>query len=307
VGETELHIVTGAFGYSGRYIANRLLEKGCRVRTLTNHPPRRDPLIGRVGIAPLSFDEPPALVESLRGAAVLYNTYWVRFSRGRVTHDLAVENSKILIRAAVEAGVRRLVHVSITNPSEDSPLTYFRGKAIVERAIAESGLSYTILRPAILFGGGQDILLNNMAWLLRRLPVFGVFGSGQYRLQPVYVGDLAALAVEVGERTDRCTTDAVGPEILTYNELVRLIARHVGRKARLIRVPPGLGLLMAGILGWLTRDVVVTRDEIEGLMANLLVSQNPPTCPTALSEWLKAHGEGLGLQYHSELARHYRP
>jgi len=306
VGEAELHIVTGAFGYSGRYIANRLLEKGCRVRTLTNHPPRRDPLIGRVGIAPLSFDEPPALVESLRGAAVLYNTYWVRFSRGRVTHDLAVENSQALIRAAVEAGVRRLVHVSITNPSEDSPLTYFRGKAVVERAIAESGLSYAILRPAILFGGGRDILLNNMAWLLRRLPVFGVFGSGQYRLQPVYVDDLAALAVEMGGQTDNAVLDAVGPETFTYDEIVRLIARHIGRPARIVHVPIWFGLLSARLLGWLMGDVMVTRDEIAGLTANLLVSDRPPTCPTRLSQWLVQYGPELGQRYRSELARHFR-
>jgi len=301
----ELHIVTGAFGYSGRYIAKWLLEKGYRVRTLTGHPDRADPLRSRVEVAPFSFENRPELVRNLRGAAAVYNTYWVRFGRGRVSYNLAVENTKTLIRAAIEAGVKRFVHVSITNPSESSPLPYFRGKAIVERILAESGLSYAILRPAVLFGK-EDILINNIAWLLRRFPVFGIFGSGEYRVQPVYVGDLAALAVETAKRSDKVVLDAVGPQSYTYNEMVRLIGRHIGRKVRIVHVAPTLGLLLSCVLGWLIGDVIVTRDEIKGLMANLLVSDKPPTCPTRFSQWLERHGSELGMDYHSELARHYR-
>jgi len=303
--EPELHVVTGAFGYSGRYIANRLLERGCRVRTLTGHPARRDPLRDRVEVAPFSFDNPRALAETLRGASVFYNTYWVRFNRGSMNYDLAVANTKTLIRAAVEAGVKRLIHISITNASEQSPLPYFRGKGLLERTLAESGLSYAILRPTVLFGK-EDILINNIAWLLRWIPIFGVFGSGDYRVQPVYVGDLAALAVEMGRRPDNVMLDAVGPETYTYDEMVQLIGRHVGKKVRIVHVPPSLGFLVAHALGWLVRDVIVTRDEIQGLMANLLVSDKPPTCPTRLSEWLAKHGPDLGVEYHSELARHFR-
>ena len=303
--EPELHVVTGAFGYSGRFIANRLLEKGCRVRTLTGHPNRSDPLRGRIEVAPFSFDNPPALVEALRGARALYNTYWIRFAHGAMSFDRAIENTRTLIRAAVEAGVKRFVHVSITNASEDSPLPYFRGKAVVERALADSGLSYAILRPTVLFGG-EDILINNIAWLMRRLGVLGVFGAGGYRIQPVHVDDLAALAVEMGERTGNVVLDAVGPETFTYDEMIRLIGRHVGKKARILHAPPSFGFFMARAIGWLVRDVMVTRDEIAGLMANLLVSNEPPTCPTRLSDWLAQHGAALGLRYRSELARHYR-
>ncbi|MBI2073288.1 MAG: NAD(P)H-binding protein, partial [Gemmatimonadetes bacterium] len=180
----DLHAVTGAFGYSGRYIAQRLLDAGHQVVTLTNTIPAVDPFAGRVRRRPLAFDRPVALAESLRGVRVLYNTYWVRFNHRRFTYAQAVRNTLLLFEAARRAGVERIVHVSITNPSRTSPLEYFRGKAELETALQESGLSYAILRPTVLFGS-EDILINNIAWMLRRFPVFGIFGDGQYRMQPI--------------------------------------------------------------------------------------------------------------------------
>ncbi|MFQ6130563.1 MAG: SDR family oxidoreductase [Armatimonadota bacterium] len=300
-----LHVVTGAFGYSGRYIARLLLDQGKPVRTLTGHPDRPHPFGGRVQAVPYSFDDPAALTESLRGADTLFNTYWIRFERGPVTYEGAVANTRILFRAAAEAGVRRVVHVSVTNPSEDSPLPYFRGKALVERALMESGLSYAIVRPPVLFGK-EDILINNIAWLLRMLPVFGVFGAGDYRLQPVYVGDMAARAVELAASSENVVVDTVGTETYTFLELVRLIRSYVGSRARLIHVSPRVALAAGWLLGRLVRDVIITREEIEGLMANLLVSDAAPTCPTRFSEWGRKHGGTLGTQYASELARHFR-
>jgi len=302
--EADLHVVTGAFGYSGKYLTRLLLDKGKRVRTLTGHPGRPNEFGGRVEAVPFCFDSPGALIQNLRGATALYNTYWIRFERGPVTFERAVANTRTLFQAAAEAGIRRLVHISITNPSDDSPLPYFRGKATVERALIESGLSYAILRPTVLFGK-EDILINNIAWLLRRLPVFGVFGTGDYCLQPVYVGDLAALAVELAERTDRVVMEAVGPETYTFLELVQLIRRQVGSRSRLVHVPPRVAWATGRLLGWLLRDAVITHDEIAGLMANLLVSTGPPTCPTRFSEWLARHASRLGVRYASELKRHY--
>jgi len=192
----EIHVVTGAFGYSGKYIARRLLGAGCQVRTLTNSPNRKHPFGGDLKAYRLDFENPSRLVESLRGAKVLYNTYWVRFNRAGFGHAVAVENTLKLLRAAREAGVERVVHLSITNPSEDSELEYFRGKARLERELIHSGLSYAILRPALLFGK-EDILINNIAWCLRTFPLFAVFGDGQYRLQPIYSGRPG----KVGDRT----------------------------------------------------------------------------------------------------------
>jgi NADH dehydrogenase len=299
-------VVTGAFGYLGRYATRLLLERGVRVRTLTDHPRPEDPLARRIEVLPFHFDDPAALVADLAGADVVLNTYWVRFPHGRVTYGQAVANTENLIRAARAAGVRRFVHVSITNPSLDSPLPYFHGKAVLERTLAGSGLSSAIVRPTVLFGA-EDILINNIAWLARRLPAFGVFGRGDYRLQPVFAGDVARLMVDLAAGSDDVAVDAVGPETYAFEDLVRLVCRRVGASPRLVHVPPWLGRLAGRALGLLVRDVVITRAEIDGLMADLLVSSGPPTCPTRFSAWVADHAATLGRRYASELGRHYRP
>ncbi|MSQ21776.1 MAG: NAD-dependent epimerase/dehydratase family protein [Dehalococcoidia bacterium] len=301
----ELNVITGAFGYIGKYITLRLLSQGKRVRTLTNHPGHGDFFHQKVDIAPLNFQRPEQLVESLRGATTLYNTYWVRFPYGQVTFETAVANTRTLVKAAQEAGIRRIVHVSITNASESSPLPYFRGKGLVERAIMDSGLSYAIVRPTVVFGD-EDILINNMAWLLRRFPLFVVFGSGEYRLQPVYVEDLAQIAVNAGQQREDMVLDAVGPEVYTFEDLVRLIAGKTRSRARIVHLRPGLALLLGKLMGYGVRDVIVTRDEVRGLTASLLLSQAPPTGQMRLGDWLEEHAESVGRRYASELARHYR-
>ncbi|MBN2563487.1 MAG: NAD(P)H-binding protein [Phycisphaerae bacterium] len=302
---SELNVVTGSFEFSGKHITRQLLHRGIRVRTLTGREPAGDPLGDSIEAMPLRFDEPRSLIAVLRGARVLYNTYWVRFAHGQATHDLAVNNTRILIRCAADAGVQRFVHLSITNPSEHSRLSYFRGKADVERALTESGLSYAILRPALLFGSG-DVLINNIAWMLRRLPIFGIFGHGSYLLQPVHVNDLATLAIKCASQRNNVVLDAVGPETFTYEQLVRSIRSAVAGRARVVHIPPRLGLAIGSLLGWIVGDVVITREEIDGLMAGLLVSDKPPTCPTRFSEWLTQNAGRLGTRYASELSRHYR-
>jgi uncharacterized protein YbjT (DUF2867 family) len=300
----SVHAVTGAFGYSGLHIARLLLAQGTPVRSLTGHPNRPDPFAGKVQVRGLDFDEPRMLRESLADVQVLYNTYWVRFDRGTATHARAVENSRRLFEAAGEAGVERIVHVSITNPSLDSPLPYFKGKAEVEVALARSGLSHAILRPAVFFGG-RDVLMNNIAWLLRRLPVFGV-ASGNYRLQPAHVDDLAQLAVKEGASRATVTLDAVGPEVLGFDELVRLVRRAVGSRALVATVPPALVLLAARLMRPLLGDVVLTVDELAGLRASLLVSSGPATLSTRFSSWLGEHTHDIGIRWASELDRHFK-
>ncbi len=300
----EIDAVTGAFGYSGRHVARLLLERGARVRSLTGHPDRPDPFGGRVEVRRFAFDDPPRMREALAGVKVLYNTYWIRFEHGAATFARAVENSRRLVRAAAEAGVERVVHVSITNPTPDSPLPYFRGKAEVERALAASGLSHAILRPTVFFGG-RDVLVNNVAWLLRRLPVFGI-PPGRCGIQPVHVDDVARLAVEQGSRRESVTLDAVGPEVFGFGELVRLIRRAVGSRAWVTPVPRPLLLLASRLLRPLVGDVALTRDQVEGLRADLLVSKGPATAPTRFSEWLAASAGELGVEWASELDRHCR-
>jgi NADH dehydrogenase len=300
----EIDVVTGAFGYAGKYIARRLLAMGRGVRTLTGHPDRPDPFHGQVEVAPLQFDRPVELAESMRGATTLYNTYWVRFPRGEVTYEKAVANTRILFHAAREAGIRRIVHTSISNPALDSKLGYFNGKAQIEKFVAGLGIPYAILRPTVLFGV-EDVLMNNIAWILRHLPAFAIPWPGDYQLQPVYVVDFAELAVAAGCGQGCETLDAVGPEIFTFKELVGLIGARVGSRARLIQTPPCLALFLSRLVGKAVHDVVLTEDEMKGLMAGLLVSKNPPTCGTCFSKWTERHAHLLGRQYASELNRHF--
>jgi NADH dehydrogenase len=295
------HVVTGAFGFLGRHIAGQLLEQGKEVATLTRSA-RTDPFGGRVSVHPLDFAQPQMLVRSLRSAAVLYNTYWIRFSMGAMTFDQAVRNSRTLFAAAAEAGVSRVVHVSITNPSEDSPFDYFRGKALVERALVESGLSHAILRPAMLVGD-EGILINNIAWALRRMPMFGLFGDGSYRVQPIFVKDLAALAVERGAADENVTVDAVGPETFTFRGLVEEIAAAIDVRTMVVSMPPGLALATVAMLGKLVGDEIVTREEMQALMAGLLCTQSPPVGAMRLRDWLRQNRDALGREYMSEKSR----
>ncbi|HEX9092024.1 MAG TPA: NAD(P)H-binding protein [Anaerolineales bacterium] len=301
---TQLDAVTGAFGFSGKFITRRLLDMGHQVRTLTNSTRRANPFGTQVEIFPYNFDHLDKLTDSLREVSVLYNTYWVRFAHAGVSHASAVTNSLNLFNAAKQAGVKRIVNISITNPSEDSTLPYFHGKARLERGIIESGLSYSILRPAVLFGQ-EDILINNIAWVLRHLPIFGIFGDGSYRLQPIYVDDLAGLAVQEGQEQANRIQDAIGPETFTYRELVDMESSIIRKKRPIVSVSPTLGYWAGWLIGKLMGDVLVTRDEISGLMQNLLVTNSPPSGETRLSTWAQEHATSLGQQYASELQRHY--
>ena len=298
----DRHAVTGAFGYSGKYIAKQLLDRGHEVITLTNSVNRVNPFDGRVKPYPFNFESPEELARSLKGVSTLYNTYWVRFNHKMFQHADAVRNTLALFEAAATANVERIVHVSITNPSEDSPLEYFSGKAKLERALIDSSISHAILRPTVLFGK-EDILINNIAWALRWLPVFGVFGNGEYSLQPIHVDDLASLAVEQGAERDNVIIDAIGPETFTYRELVQTIGKIIGKNRPIISVSPTVGFLAGWILGKLVGDVMITREEIEGLMADLLSVDSLPAGSTRLTDWIREHADALGRHYTNELAR----
>ena len=297
--------ITGAFSYSGKYIAKRLLEHGEEIITLTGHPNRPDPFNGKIKAYPLDFNNDEELMRSLKGVDVLVNTYWIRFDYKENTQPRAVENTRKLINAAARAGVKRIVHISITNPSADSPLPYFWGKAANEKAMIESGMSYAILRPTVLVGA-EDILINNIAFLLKRFPVFALPGDGSYRLQPVYVEDLADLATDAIYRKDNYVIDAVGPDILSFKEMIGLIGEKIGVMRPVVSMPPRLALSAASFLSLFLGDVLLTREEVDGLMANLLVSKEPPRCKTHLADWLEANKDKVGARYASEIKRHYQ-
>ena len=291
--ENKLSVVTGAFGYTGKYIARRLLDQGSRVRTLTRTPVSRSPFGDDVEARPLDFGDPSGLVASLEGADILYNTYWVRFARGGITHDAAVENSRALLRAAVEAGVRRVVHISITTRPKTRRFPISGARRWRRWLSATPGLSYAIVRPTVLFSP-EDILINNIAWFLRRFPLFPIPGRGGYPVQPVFVDDVARLAVEAGTGVDDVAIDAVGPETFTFEEMVRLLARRVGSRSRLVRTPPSAALLAARIAGRLVRDVVLTKDELDGFDGGASSLGRPTHLFHPLHGMARSRGASLG-------------
>ena len=302
----ETVAITGAFSYTGKYVARLLLERGYQVRTLTGHPERENPFGAAVEAFPFSFDSPEMLTSALRGTSTLINTYWVRFPHGGATFETAVRNTRTLIAAAKEAGVARIVHVSIAEPSKDSPLGYYRGKAELEQAVINSGLSYTILRPTVIFGV-EDVLINNIAWFVRRFPMFGIPGDGQYRIRPIFVEDMGRLTADAVDSAENAVINAVGPETYTFEELVRLIARSVESSVRLVHVPMPIAYLATLVAGWFVGDVVLTWQEYRGLMGNLLAPEAPSAGTTRLSGWLAEHAKEIGLRYASEVGRHYTP
>lgn len=300
--EKQTHVVTGAFGYSGKYITLRLLDEGHTVKTITNSVNRYNPFGEKVTAHAFNFDQPDKLVETLKGAEVLYNTYWVRFNHKLFKHADAVQNTLTMFEAAKKAGVKKIVHVSITNPDKNSHLEYFQGKGVLEEALMNLGVPYTILRPTVIFGK-EDILINNIAWMIRRFPFFGVFGDGEYKLQPIYVEDLAELAVSEGKNRENKIIDAIGPETFSYRELVATISELIGKKRKIVNMSPRIGYWGGWVVSKIVGDVLITKEEIEGLSANLLYTKSQPAGKTKLTDWIKKHADQLGKVYANELKR----
>ena len=297
--------VTGATSYTGRFIAERLVSAGRDVLDLTRDPRDPHPLGETVASVPLDFDHPDRLARTLEGVDTLYNTFWIRFERGPITHAWAIERSRVLFAAAQRAGLRRIVHISVINASHDAPTAYFRAKATAEDVLKGSGVSYAIVRPTVTFGPG-DILLNNLAWTLRRLPVFGMPGDGHYPIQPVHVEDIAEIAVRVGSLTEQVVQDAAGPDTFSFREFVTHVRKAVGSRALVVPTPVGAALVAARLIGLVVHDVVLTRDEVTELQARLMRSSAPPAGRIHLADWLAANADSLGRRWASELDRHFR-
>jgi uncharacterized protein YbjT (DUF2867 family) len=298
---TTTDLVTGAGGYTGAYVAARLLADGRHVRTLTREV---EGVPAPIEAVAYRFDEPRLMDAAFAGVDTFYNTYWVRFGRNGVTHDDAVRNSLALVEAAARAGVRKMVHVSIMNPSPASPYSYQRGKAVVEEALVASGMEYAIVRPSVLFGG-DEILLNNVAWLLRHLHVFAVPGDGRYPIRPTHVEDLAELMVALGTTDGSFTRNAGGPETFEFGELVRRIKAAVGARALVVKLPKAAVLPLLPIVNRITGDVTIHPAELDALVDGLAACDGPPAGARRLTDFLAARADTLGTSYANEVRRNF--
>jgi len=294
-------VVTGAFGNIGSAAARHLLSRGYELHTLTNR--RRPPGAGTISTGALTFD-PEHLARELNGADVLVSTYWIRLPHGGATFATAVRNLKMLIDAAVRAGVGRFVHVSVSNASLDSRLGYYRGKAEVDEAVRQSGLSHAIVRPTLVVGP-HDVLSGNIAWFLRRFPVFPVPDGGRSRLQPVTLEETGRIIADAAEEEKDLDIDAAGPEVYTFREYVELLAQACGVRRLIVGTPAALSLAATRLVELYLNDIVLTREELLGLQRELLLSRKPATGTESVRSWLLEHGRDLGSEYINDLHLHF--
>ena len=294
-------VVTGAFSYTGAAVARELIDRGWKIHTLTNRRLPED--AAGITVAPLRF-EADHLAHELDGADLFVNTYWVRLPARGQDFDTAVERSGMLIRAAVGAGVGRLVHVSVSNAAAGRALGYYGGKAKVEEVVRAAGLSYAIVRPTLVVGP-NDVLTNNIAWFLRRFPFFLLPRGGRCRLSPVTLDDTARIIADAAERGDDAEMDAAGPDTMTFAEYARSLARACGVRRLFLSAPDILALGLLWVAGCLLRDVVLTREELLGLEQELLFTHAPPLGRESVPDWLMRNGAGLGRSYINDMHRHF--
>lgn len=299
-----MYAVTGSFGFIGKYITRELLNEGQAVKTVTTHPDKPNPFGDKVKASSYNFEDPGLLTATLAGCDVLVNTYWVRFNYRQWTFENALENTEILFNCAKQAGIKKIVQISVTNPSEEDDLPYYRGKALQERILKETGLDHAIVRPTLVYGK-EDILVNNIAWMIRNFTTVPIFGSGTYQIQPVFVEDLASICVAISREPGSQIIDAAGPEVFSYEDFLGLIARELAREIYFVKTSPTLGILLGKLIGVFVKDVVLTRDELRGLMENKLTSRDEPHGTTLFSEWLRKNKDTIGCGYTSELRRHF--
>lgn len=271
------------------------------IRTLTNSAGRPNPFRDWVEVHPFHFDDGQARPGPGGGQRPLQHLLGavqpqpVPFRQGR-----GEQQNPLFLRGRGGSGTDRPYqhHQQLAR----FPLEYFRGKARLKEELRSADISHAILRPDLLFGK-EDILINNIAWVLRHFPVFAVFGDGSYRLQPIFVDDLARLAVEQGGKTENTAIKAIGPGTYTFRGLVQEIGREIGKRRPVFHVPPRLGYWLGSLLGRMKGDVLLTREKMRGVMAELLYVDAPPAGQTRLSDWMRRKREWLGKEYRRELKR----
>lgn len=268
-------LVTGGTGFVGTHLVNTLLRRGHAVTVLARDPRKTRNRYNRpVEAAQGDVLDLASIERAASGHDAVVHLVGIIVEKGEQTFDRmhreAVEN---VLAAAKTAGVRRFLHMSAMGSSEDAPSDYSRTKAAGEKAVRASGLDWTIFRPSIVFGYG-DGFVGLLAPLVRNNPGFiPVIGDGQNRFQPVAVEDVARVFADALENpvTVGQTYEVGGPEVLTFDQLLRQIAAAVGKpRKRLVHLPVWYGRLLARLFEWLARrgvlaDPPLTRDQLKSM------------------------------------------
>jgi uncharacterized protein YbjT (DUF2867 family) len=285
--------VFGGSGFLGRRIVERLAAMGAEVRVAVRHPERAASLtrFGRAGqITAVHADvwDEATVAPALAGADAVVNTVGHYVERGDASFEaIHGHGARHVAEAASAAGVQRLVHISGigADPASDSP--YVRARAVGERLVREAFPAATILRPSVMFGPND--FLNRLAGIARVMPAIPLFGSGEVKLQPIYVDDVAAAvakALALPEAAGQLY-ELGGPRVYPYKALVQLVLDQTGRRRLLLPVPYFAWNVLAALLAPLPRRPI-SRDQVKLMQKDNVVSPGALTfadlgiTPTAL-------------------------
>ncbi len=273
--------VFGGTGFLGRRVVRHLRNAEFVVRIASRHPERAKKLFGsddpQLQSVEANVHDERAIADALAGACGVVNAVSLYVERGQETfHSVHVESARRLAAQAHRAGVERLAHVSGIGSDVASPSLYIRKRGEGELTVRAAFADATIIRPAVMFGP-DDAFLTVVLELLRRLPIYPMFGRGLTRLQPAYVGDVAEAIARVlqGTQTHAITYEFGGPRIYSYEEFLRAVAHQAGLRPILVQVPFAAWHALAWAAEMLASPPV-TRNQVELMQVDTVSSPQMP-------------------------------
>lgn len=287
-------LVTGASGFVGGHLCAALRAAGYTVRGLVRRPEAAARL-ARQGIDPWlgEITDEAALRAAMAGVSAVIHTVAIIRERGRETFTaINYQGTVRLLNAAEQAGVGRFVHLSALGASAASPYPYLRSKGLGEEAVIASALGWTVLRPSVIFGPGDEFF-TTLATIARLSPVMPIVGDGRTRFQPIAVADLVAcvLAVLRDDAHIRQRYDLAGPEVLTYEELVDVLLARLGARRLTVHVPVALMWPVAAVMERLLPRPPVTPDQLALLAVDNVTDEN--AAPRLVGRALQTVRDGL--------------
>ena len=257
--------VTGGAGFVGREVVRQLCGAGHKVRCLVRDVERAKRVLpAAVELHPGDLTEPESFKAGLKECQAVIHLVGIIVEKGRATFErIHVQGTADLVWAATEAGIRRFVQMSALGSRPDAKSRYHRTKYQAEQAVTQSGLDWTIFRPSVIFGPG-DQYVNLLARIIQSAPVVPVIGPGESRIQPISVRNVAScFALAVGNPlSHRKVYDLGGPQRLTYKQIYQIIAEVLQKKKKAVHIPIPLVKPGALIAELLLPNPPITREQL---------------------------------------------